>query len=282
MTLSRRTQMIHFLSKPTALGFLAILLLLPGAARSEQKEKPTLEATQRAVVESWERRLDAAEAHLRTGDYAKARDAAHGIELHMLANIGGPGAGKMLARTLVARSLAQAGLGQMQDALWDWFAARALDPELTDASLARSGREGQALVAAIASLPERSELKATGAANLSRARKVSGEAPDYPAALWRICPGGDVLVEGFLDEQGRLHRPVVTSSPDPLLSLASLEALRSWRFEPAEIDGKPVKVFHTVTASFKPSRCRSAQKRASDKADAGYHTIEPIAANPGS
>ncbi|MGH7337233.1 MAG: energy transducer TonB, partial [Myxococcota bacterium] len=36
---------------------------------------------------------------------------------------------------------------------------------------------------------------------------------------------------------------------------ASFEAMRTWRFEPAKLKGKPVKVYYSLTVNFKAPRC---------------------------
>jgi len=78
------------------------------------------------------------------------------------------------------------------------------------------------------------------------------------------CVEGEVIVASILDEQGQLHRPLVLSSPNPLLSLASLESLRTWRFKPAQCQGKPVKVYYTLTTRFTIAECYQAQKQEKD------------------
>lgn len=61
-----------------------------------------------------------------------------------------------------------------------------------------------------------------------------------------------VLVQVLIDEQGTVVRATAlkSSHPDLGFEAAAVEAVRQWRYTPATTDGKPVKVFFTVTVEF--------------------------------
>ncbi|HYU35127.1 MAG TPA: hypothetical protein VEW48_23485 [Thermoanaerobaculia bacterium] len=135
-------------------AFLVFLALLPGGVRSAEDQKAKDDTKQPQQVELWLHDLDTADEHLRAGDFTKALQMALRLERQMLDTIqGGPGAGPLLARTLVARSFAEVGLGQIEDGVWDWFTARAVHPELTDESLTRAGKVGDKLLEVIKAFP---------------------------------------------------------------------------------------------------------------------------------
>ena len=53
---------------------------------------------------------------------------------------------------------------------------------------------------------------------------------------------GQVVLDFYIDEQGRPRMPVVTHSDDDALNLAAVEALSHWRFVPPTRNGVPVMV----------------------------------------
>jgi TonB family protein len=79
---------------------------------------------------------------------------------------------------------------------------------------------------------------------------VSKVDASYPAEARRQRIQGVVIIEAVIDRDGRVDSPRVLRSVDPLLDAAALEAVRFWRYQPATRDGKPVRVFLTVTTSF--------------------------------
>lgn len=202
-----------------------VLALLAGEAWAAKDKNPPL-------VEAWLGRLATAEEHLRAGDYVKAHEMADALEREMLDRVeSGPGVGPLLARTLVTRSFAAAGLGRMRDATWDWFMARSLYPEMGEDLLSQSGIVGEAVSEAVAKLPAGPTAHQGVVPGESSSpippTKLGGDSPQYPYALRKNCVEGTVLVSGLIDQQGKLQRPRVLKSPSPLLALATLEALRS-------------------------------------------------------
>ncbi|HWM90193.1 MAG TPA: TonB family protein [Thermoanaerobaculia bacterium] len=79
-------------------------------------------------------------------------------------------------------------------------------------------------------------------------KRLFGKAPDYPRG---VKQQGTVVVEAIIDEQGCIPNLRVCKSLHPTLDLSTLEAVRRWVFRPAELDGKPVKVYYTLTVHFK-------------------------------
>jgi TonB family protein len=245
------------------------LTLLAGGAHAQLKEHGA--ESRPGIVGAWISRLDSAEERIRTGDYRKAYKMADALEEDMIDMIeSGPGAGALLARTLVARSLAGAGLGQIREATWDWFMARSLHPELTEEYLSPFGPPAQALTEALTKVPRRPEPKIppgetvtvrnSDETGVSRPQRLGGDSPKYPYALRAACIPGVVIVEGIVGEDGLVHRPSILKSPNPLLALATMEGLRTWRFKPAQYEGKPVPVYYTLTINYSVQQCHEAQR----------------------
>ena len=62
---------------------------------------------------------------------------------------------------------------------------------------------------------------------------------------------GYVLAGYIIGVDGLASDPVILKSTDPLLSAAALEAMKGWRFQPATINGKPVKSLAVQEFKFK-------------------------------
>lgn len=75
------------------------------------------------------------------------------------------------------------------------------------------------------------------------------KAPYYPNAAKAERLSGSVYVKVVIDEAGNVIDAKVLCGPD-LLAGASLEAARSWRFKPTELEGKPIKVQGILTFNF--------------------------------
>jgi protein TonB len=75
--------------------------------------------------------------------------------------------------------------------------------------------------------------------------------PDYPPQCRRLGIEGKVRVKVLVGTNGRAKEVVVdTSSGDVLLDQAALEAVRKWRFEPAQRDGKEIQAWLAVPIRF--------------------------------
>jgi len=73
-------------------------------------------------------------------------------------------------------------------------------------------------------------------------RAISQPAPRYPAPLLRDKIAGIVELRFVVTRTGSTDQVHAISSTHPLLSMAAIEAVQGWRFEPAVKDGQPVAV----------------------------------------
>jgi TonB family protein len=67
------------------------------------------------------------------------------------------------------------------------------------------------------------------------------ELPNYPDSARRAGVEGVVELVFSVDEFGYVHNVKVLASPDQSLTIASLDAIRKWRFAPFTIGGVAVK-----------------------------------------
>ena len=69
---------------------------------------------------------------------------------------------------------------------------------------------------------------------------LSAQAPVYPPGALRAGVEGRAAVTFDIDEQGVPRNVAVESATEEVFGEAALDAVRSWRFRPAMLDGRPV------------------------------------------
>lgn len=75
--------------------------------------------------------------------------------------------------------------------------------------------------------------------------------PAYPDSAKKTGLEGTVYVQVFVDTAGMPTKAKVVKSDNALFDRPSLDAIRSWRFTPAQVGGKPVGVWVTVPFKYK-------------------------------
>ena len=86
-------------------------------------------------------------------------------------------------------------------------------------------------------------------------RIVHSPQPLYTPAARRNWVQGLVIVQVVIDRLGSVTEPVLIKGLPDGLDLATLAAIRAWRFEPALLpDGTPAAVFYTLTVNFQLGR----------------------------
>jgi TonB family protein len=106
-----------------------------------------------------------------------------------------------------------------------------------------------------ASLPQQEGVRQSEPATNSR------ENQEYPRCTY--CPKptysqdarekkieGDVILEVTVGTDGKAHDIKVTKSLDPSLDKSAVDALKTWRFEPAMKDGKPIEKRTPIQVAF--------------------------------
>jgi TonB family protein len=147
-----------------------------------------------------------------------------------------------------------------------WEAAQALMPTLYELDLSPYGPAGQALAAWRSesfTAPWQPSLIRPPAepprGEVTKPQKIAARAPYYPPAAKKERLSGKVILEAIIDTEGRVRNPsilVPAEAGDQVTFAASaVDTVCDWRFKPATLEGRPVKVFYTLTVSFEvPSR----------------------------
>lgn len=86
--------------------------------------------------------------------------------------------------------------------------------------------------------------------NVSRPEKISGNPPIYTEMARRARLQGVVIVEAIINERGEVVNARILKGLPMGLDKAALDAVQRWKFKPATLAGKPVKVFYTLTVNF--------------------------------
>jgi protein TonB len=192
------------------------------------------------------------ESMLRSGDYRAARRKSESVTDEVA---DGLGAGDRAAYTLAAlctfRALAEAGLGNEQDAIWLWRTATSIFPAIDEINLEPFGAPGAFLRShpfrARPGKPEPTLVIGDVVRPEARRRKK----PRYPLGLWLREVGETVGVQVIVETDGTVSEPLLLRPiAHPSMVYALYEALREWRFRPATLDGEPVPVYFNVLVEF--------------------------------
>ena len=75
--------------------------------------------------------------------------------------------------------------------------------------------------------------------------------PAYPEIARRLHVQGIVILEAVITAEGAVQDVSVLKSADPILDEAAKRAVLQWRYKPATLNGRAVRVYLTVTVSFR-------------------------------
>lgn len=74
--------------------------------------------------------------------------------------------------------------------------------------------------------------------------------PSYPQVARRAGLRGRVTLRAVVAEDGSVESVEVIASTNPLFSDAAVDAVRKWRYRPASMGGRPVRVTFSVVVDF--------------------------------
>lgn len=74
--------------------------------------------------------------------------------------------------------------------------------------------------------------------------------PVYPNAARIARMSGKVVVQAVIGLDGRVESTEILASTSPLFDAAAMEAVRQWRYTPATMNGRPVRVYFSVRVEF--------------------------------
>jgi hypothetical protein len=199
----------------------------------------------RLPAQPFKERMAELDAQLRRGEWMTVQASAREIASYYRQSAYDYG---LLAEGLRLLALAEAGMGRTDEAVWHWQVAQNLQPEL-ELVPAAYGEAGQLL--ARHRLRHRDEppagMNVVATADLGAdstpPRKVAGEEPIFTGDLASPRTPKWARLQVVIDAQGQVVEPVVLAGSLEAVRWAALEAVRSWRFEPARRGGQAVAIF---------------------------------------
>ncbi len=108
---------------------------------------------------------------------------------------------------------------------------------------------GQQSAAATASSSTGPPGKIMMSSGVAQGNRIDGEAPKYPAIAKAAGVQGTVVLRVTISEGGTVEDQKVISGP-PMLEAAAMDAVRTWRYKPYLLNGKPIKVETLVNIVF--------------------------------
>jgi len=95
--------------------------------------------------------------------------------------------------------------------------------------------------------PQISRVRLGG--NVQEAKIIARPSPVYPALARQARISGQVVLHAIIGKDGNVSQLEVVSG-HPLLVQAALDAVKQWRYQPTLLNGEPVEVDTTITATF--------------------------------
>ena len=197
------------------------------------------------AADIWRSQIDQSAAVLQTADYAKSLNTADRVITAMAGRLDGDG--EAFATILTHKALASAGLGNIDDALWYWYIAQQIDPQIAGKDLTSFGAAGEYLKRH----PMTAADPALGA-GATAPHVLKQVIPTFPAGASRFALGADLVVQVTVDKNGTPTLPhIIHGLPAPALSYVALEALKRWKFQPATRHGEPVASVFNLQVHYK-------------------------------
>ncbi len=85
--------------------------------------------------------------------------------------------------------------------------------------------------------------------NVSAAKLIHSERPDYPDSLKRAGVQGTVVLSGIIRKDGTISDLAYVSGP-MLLAPSAIEAVKKWRYAPTLLGDQPVDVDTKISVVF--------------------------------
>jgi TonB family protein len=86
---------------------------------------------------------------------------------------------------------------------------------------------------------------------VSRPQLISQSKAVYTEEARKVRLTGTVILEVVIDERGNVTGPLVRKGLPMGLDRKAVEAVQTWKFKPATLEGKPVPVYYTLTVDFR-------------------------------
>lgn len=89
---------------------------------------------------------------------------------------------------------------------------------------------------------------------MTRPVQLSGRQPRYTELARRAGVQGTVILEAVIDKKGRVSNVRILKGLPMGLDAEAVSAVEEWIFEPAQMDGRPMAVYYTLTVNFQIQR----------------------------
>jgi len=90
-------------------------------------------------------------------------------------------------------------------------------------------------------------------ARVTAGRRISGDEVSYPPMARGARIQGLVILEAMIDKKGSIANLVVLAGP-PMLRAAAVDAVKTWKYQPYLLNGKPVEVQTQINVTFRLDR----------------------------
>lgn len=217
-----------------------------------------------AFAQNWRGLLESTAGDLQAQRYSHARRTSIKLINSMMDNLNsGNAASYTMAVTVAYRAVAEAGLGNFDEADWYRHVARAMSPQVAQLDMNPFGGAGawftarESDLAPPAAMASSSSLSSDDPPPAARQDPVCTykKMPKYPlgAVLGKV--GAPVIVHVLIDSDGTVRHPtIMTQSLTPTLIYAATEAVKQWQFQPAMMDGKACPAEFDLTVNFQTAR----------------------------
>jgi protein TonB len=206
-----------------------------------------------AFAQNWRGLLESTADDLQAQRYSHARRTTIKLINSMMDNLNtGNAAAYTMGLTVAYRAVAEAGLGNYEEADWYRHVARSMSPQVAQIDMSRFGEAGTWFTSGEQPSPAAdNEPMASSSADRRDPVCKYKPYPKYPlgAVLGKVA--APVVVHVLIDSDGTVRHPtVVSQSVAPTLLYAATEAVKRWQFEPAMMDGKACPAEFDLTVNF--------------------------------
>ena len=211
-----------------------------------------------AFAQNWRGLLDSTADDLQAQRYSRARHTTIKLINSMMDNLNtGNAAAYTMGLTVAYRAVAEAGLGNYEEADWYRHVALAMSPQVAQVDMKHFGNagawfaSGEPSSASAENPPMASSSELVAASDRHDPICKYKPYPKYPlgAVLGKVS--APVIVHVLIDSDGNVRHPaVVSQSVAPTLLYAATEAVKRWQFDPATVDGKASPAEFDLTVNF--------------------------------